>query len=154
MTTTTRRATTNAADSTTWMEYGLCRQVDPAIFFPEGRGAAIAVQTEQAKQVCGGCPAKRQCLDWALNTGQHTGVWGGLSEDERRGLRDAPVGSQYLLCLSHQEFIEQRIAEGGTHQQVADELGVGDYSVGRAWRFFQSERRANEAEETVEVKAA
>lgn len=141
----TGRPTNPAASSTTWMKHGLCRQVDTAIFFPEGRGAAITIQTEQAKQVCNRCPVRATCLEWALDTGQHSGVWGGMSEDERRGLREAPDGSQFLLCLGQQEFIEQRIADGGTHRKVAEELGVGHHAVGRAWRYFESERETAKA---------
>lgn len=140
--TSTRRPSTDAALNTGWMEYGLCRQTDPNLFFPEGRGAAIAIQTEQAKQVCNRCPVRLLCLDWALDTGQNTGVWGGLSEDERRGLRGAaPHGTQFLLCLEQQEYIERRVAEGGTHRKIAEELSVGHHAVGRAWRYFEAERK-------------
>lgn len=140
-TTPTRRVRSRAALTTDWMAQGLCQQVDADLFFPEGRGAAIANQTEEAKRVCNRCPVQRMCLEWALDTGQHSGVWGGKSEDERRGLREAPLGSQFLLCISQQEFIEGRIAEGGTHREVAEELGVGHHAVGRAWRYFESERK-------------
>jgi WhiB family redox-sensing transcriptional regulator len=45
------------------------------------------VQIEQAKAVCRRCPVVQSCLDWALRSGQDSGVWGGLSEDERRALK-------------------------------------------------------------------
>ncbi|MGW2520517.1 WhiB family transcriptional regulator [Streptomyces sp. NPDC001617] len=147
----TGRRRTSAALTDDWMAHGLCRQTDPAIFFPEGRGASITVQTEQAKQVCNQCPVRALCLEWALDTGQHSGTWGGMSEDERRGLREAPDGSQFLLCLGEQEFIEARIAAGGTHREVAEELGVGHHAVGRAWRYFESERKTAEAEQAVKA---
>jgi WhiB family redox-sensing transcriptional regulator len=142
MTTTTGHDTTAATTTNAWMQDGLCRQVDADLFFPEGRGAAIHHKTEQAKKVCNRCPVKQRCLDWALETGQHSGVWGGTAPDERRGIRPVPDGSQFLLCLGQQEFIERRVAEGGTHRQVAEELGVGHHAVGRAWRYFESEREA------------
>jgi len=151
MSTATRLAPTHASDSGAWMRYGLCRQVDADLFFPEGRGAAVHIQTEQAKKVCNRCPVRQRCLDWALETGQHTGVWGGTSPDERCRMRQAPDGSQFMLCLGQQELIEQRVAEGGTHREVAEELGVGHHAVGRAWRYFESERKAAAAEA---VKAA
>ena len=45
------------------------------------------MQIEQAKAVCRRCPVTQSCLDWALRAGQDSGVWGGLSEDERRALK-------------------------------------------------------------------
>ncbi|MGH8902334.1 MAG: WhiB family transcriptional regulator [Egibacteraceae bacterium] len=57
-----------------------CRKRD-AMRFVTGRALE---QTREAKQVCAGCPVRSQCLDWALATNQQDGVWGGLSEDERR----------------------------------------------------------------------
>lgn len=138
MTTTTRLPTTPATSD--WMKDGLCRQVDADLFFPEGRGAAITIQTEQAKRVCAACPVRAACLEWALETGQHSGIWGGTSDDERRGMRQVPDGGQVLLCIAQQEFIERRIAELGTHRDIAAELGVGHHAVGRALRVFESER--------------
>lgn len=154
MTATTRRPTTNASPSTSWMPYGLCRQVDADLFFPEGRGTSITTQTDHAKTVCNRCPVKSRCLDWAVETGQSSGVWGGLSEDERRPLlreRAAQRQSGYSRCIEQQEFIEQRVAEGASHREIGDELGVCHTSVGRAWRFFQSERQVSQSEQ---VKAA
>ncbi|MFF7795600.1 WhiB family transcriptional regulator [Streptomyces sp. NPDC007991] len=69
-----------------WRDYASCREVDPELFFPVGNGIVIAQQTEQAKKVCGGCPVRTSCLEWALDTDQRLGVWGGLSEDERHQL--------------------------------------------------------------------
>lgn len=70
-----------------WRDKAACRDEDPELFFPLGSTGPAAEQIRRAKQVCAGCPARLQCLDWAVVTGQHDGVWGGLSEDERRGLR-------------------------------------------------------------------
>lgn len=131
--------TTQAASSTAWMAGGLCRQVDSAIFFPEGRGGAVAVQTEQAKRICNRCPVRESCLEWAVETGQAAGVWGGMSEDERRALiRDR--SGQYERCIDAQELIEDRIAGGAKYREVADELGVGHSAVCRAVKFFRRER--------------
>jgi hypothetical protein len=139
------------------MQDGLCRREDPNLFFPEGRGAPLAIQTEQAKTVCNGCPVRAVCLEWAVETGQPTGVWGGLSVDERRDLmreRAELRQSSYARCIDAQEYIEQRIADGASHREIGDELGVGHSSVGKAWRFFQSEKV--QAQDTVldGVKAA
>ncbi|MGW0698557.1 WhiB family transcriptional regulator [Streptomyces sp. NPDC002867] len=70
-----------------WREYAACRNEDPDLFFPIGTGAPALVQAEAAKQVCARCPVREQCLKWALENNQESGVWGGLNEDERRSLK-------------------------------------------------------------------
>ncbi|MFI2205690.1 WhiB family transcriptional regulator [Streptomyces sp. NPDC020192] len=70
-----------------WRDHAACRHVDPDLFFPVGTTGPALVQTERAKAVCGTCPAREPCLDWALETGQSTGIWGGTTETERRTLR-------------------------------------------------------------------
>jgi WhiB family redox-sensing transcriptional regulator len=62
---------------------------DPELFYPSGSTGAALEQTQQAKAVCQRCPVRVQCLAWAMKTHQDAGVWGGLSEDERRALRRA-----------------------------------------------------------------
>ena len=68
--------------SEAWRDEALCRQVDPELFFPETGGSA-----RQAKQVCGRCPVRVECLDWAIAHDQRFGVWGGLTVSERMQLR-------------------------------------------------------------------
>ena len=70
-----------------WRHRALCRDEDPELFFPIGTTGPAVVQIEQAKAVCRRCPVTESCLDWALRSGQDSGVWGGLSEDERRALK-------------------------------------------------------------------
>ncbi|MDQ1034222.1 WhiB family redox-sensing transcriptional regulator [Streptomyces sp. V3I8] len=70
-----------------WREDAECRTVDPDLFFPIGNTGPALVQIEDAKSVCRRCPVQAQCLEWALETGQSIGVWGGRSEGERRALR-------------------------------------------------------------------
>ncbi|MEU7086040.1 WhiB family transcriptional regulator [Streptomyces achromogenes] len=70
-----------------WREHAACRHEDPDLFFPIGTTGPAQVQTERAKAVCGSCPVRGQCLDWALDTGQSIGVWGGTTELERRALQ-------------------------------------------------------------------
>jgi WhiB family redox-sensing transcriptional regulator len=69
-----------------WRHHALCRDEDPELFFPIGTTGPAAVQVEQAKVVCRRCPVVTDCLTWALESGQDSGVWGGTSEDERRAL--------------------------------------------------------------------
>lgn len=64
-----------------WMAEGLCAQTDPALFFPDAGS-----QARTAKQVCHGCPVRRDCLRHALTNREEHGVWGGTSERERRRL--------------------------------------------------------------------
>ncbi|MFG2076050.1 WhiB family transcriptional regulator, redox-sensing transcriptional regulator [Nonomuraea maritima] len=70
-----------------WRHRAACRDVDPELFFPIGNSGPALMQIEEAKQVCRSCSAVESCLKWALESGQDAGVWGGLSEDERRALK-------------------------------------------------------------------
>ncbi|MER6675199.1 WhiB family transcriptional regulator [Streptomyces sp. NPDC000983] len=69
-----------------WRDLAVCRDEDPDLFFPIGNSGPALVQTVAAKAVCGRCPVREQCLDWALETRQTVGVWGGTSEGERLAL--------------------------------------------------------------------
>jgi WhiB family redox-sensing transcriptional regulator len=69
-------------DSNRWQERANCLGVDPDLFFPE-RGAS----TREAKSVCRGCEVRVECLEYALAQGEKFGIWGGLSERERRRVR-------------------------------------------------------------------
>jgi WhiB family redox-sensing transcriptional regulator len=64
-----------------------CRDEDPELFFPVGKTGPALLQIEDAKEVCRRCEVVEDCLRWALETGQDAGVWGGMSEDERRSIR-------------------------------------------------------------------
>jgi len=70
-----------------WRHDAACRDSDPELFFPIGNTGPALLQIDQAKQVCRTCPVIADCLQWALDTGQEAGVWGGASEDERRLMR-------------------------------------------------------------------
>jgi WhiB family transcriptional regulator, redox-sensing transcriptional regulator len=65
-----------------WQEKALCAQTDPEAFFPEKGGS-----TREAKRICLGCEVKDACLDYALAHDERFGIWGGLSERERRRLK-------------------------------------------------------------------
>ena len=68
----------------TWRDVGYCRDKDPNLFYPLGRGRAGIEQTEVAKAYCRTCPSREPCLAFALASGQLLGVWGGTSPEERR----------------------------------------------------------------------
>ena len=67
-----------------WHDQANCLGVDPDLFFPE-RGAS----TREAKEVCRGCVVREACLEYALTNGEKFGIWGGMSERERRRVRRA-----------------------------------------------------------------
>ncbi|MCH2426657.1 MAG: WhiB family transcriptional regulator [Acidimicrobiales bacterium] len=67
---------------TDWKDYSNCLGVDPDLFFPE-RGAS----TREAKEVCRSCVVQNDCLEYALQNGEKFGIWGGMSERERRRIR-------------------------------------------------------------------
>ena len=70
-----------------WRHRAACLEEDPELFFPVGNTGPSLLQIEEAKAVCRRCDVVETCLRWALDTGQDAGVWGGLSEDERRALK-------------------------------------------------------------------
>jgi WhiB family transcriptional regulator, redox-sensing transcriptional regulator len=70
-----------------WRHRAACLDEDPELFFPIGNTGPALLQIEDAKLVCRRCVVIDQCLQWALETGQDAGVWGGMSEDERRALK-------------------------------------------------------------------
>lgn len=70
-----------------WRHDAICRDEDPELFFPIGDTGPALTQIEQAKNTCRRCPVTDECLRWALEAGQDDGVWGGMSEIERRELK-------------------------------------------------------------------
>ena len=70
-----------------WRHDAACLTEDPELFFPIGNTGPALAQIDEAKTVCQRCDVVDSCLKWALETGQDSGVWGGLSEDERRALK-------------------------------------------------------------------
>ena len=70
-----------------WRENSACLDEDPELFFPIGSTGPAVHQELEAKQVCARCPVREQCLAWVLEAGHEHGVWGGLTQDERRLLR-------------------------------------------------------------------
>ena len=76
-----------SADPDEWRDSALCRDTDPDLFFPVGTTGQALVTIDHAKRVCGECEVSQACLDFALDTNQDSGIWGGLSEEERRVIR-------------------------------------------------------------------
>jgi WhiB family transcriptional regulator, redox-sensing transcriptional regulator len=76
------RIAINEPEDLEWQRYANCLGVDPDLFFPE-RGAS----TREAKEVCRGCVVREDCLEYAITHSEKFGIWGGLSERERRRIR-------------------------------------------------------------------
>ncbi len=76
----------DATDEQDWQERALCAQTDPEAFFPEKGGS-----TREAKRICLGCEVRSECLEYALQHDERFGIWGGLSERERRKLKKRAV---------------------------------------------------------------
>lgn len=70
-----------------WSDRAACLTEEPELFFPIGNTGPAQMQIEQAKAVCHRCPVIDACLQFALASGQSAGIWGGLTEDERRALQ-------------------------------------------------------------------
>lgn len=75
-------STDTDSEEASWQERALCAQTDPEAFFPEKGGS-----TREAKKVCVGCEVRAECLEYALAHDERFGIWGGLSERERRRLK-------------------------------------------------------------------
>ena len=70
-----------------WRSKAACLTVDPELFFPIGNTGPAIMQVAEAKSVCRGCSVVGVCLQWAIDNNQDAGVWGGMSEEERRALK-------------------------------------------------------------------
>ena len=70
-----------------WDVEAACQSTDPELFFATGQNGESQALTAAAKRICRGCPVRTQCLEFALAARLEHGVWGGLTEEERRSLR-------------------------------------------------------------------
>ncbi len=82
--------TAEEAAGLTWQDDALCAQADPEAWFPEKGGS-----TRLAKRVCRSCNVRAECLDYALEHGERFGIWGGMSERERRRMPPRPDSPRY-----------------------------------------------------------
>jgi WhiB family redox-sensing transcriptional regulator len=76
----------SAVDEQEWQQSALCAQTDPEAFFPDKGGSVW-----RAKRICQGCEVRTECLEYALDHDERFGVWGGMSERERRKLKRRAV---------------------------------------------------------------
>ena len=106
---------------TDWRDDALCRQVDGNLWFPK-QGASLA----PAKKICAVCPVRLECLDYALTTGQHEGVWGGLSANQREGMGRRDMGRERRANRA-----AQLVAAGVEIAEIAEIIGVTGRTVRR-----------------------
>lgn len=81
--------TVEPVEDRTWQLRAACRGPESVLFFPPSHAEAKIdrdARERRAKAVCAGCPVRRPCLDYALRIGEQHGIWGGLTEVERRAL--------------------------------------------------------------------
>ncbi len=77
-----------------WRNEAACRDTDPDLFFPVGTTGPAIEQIKNAKAVCRQCDAQADCLRYALETNQDSGIWGGTSEEERRKIRKTYITNE------------------------------------------------------------
>lgn len=70
-----------------WKEQGACRTESTELFFDESHGRKAQAIELKAKAVCSRCPVRVECLEFAIATNEHNGIWGGLTDKERRSLK-------------------------------------------------------------------
>ncbi|MGH9893412.1 MAG: WhiB family transcriptional regulator [bacterium] len=80
-------ATTTLTITAEWRDLAACRDSEPSLFFPIGSTGPAIEQIAAAKMICAVCSVQEDCLQYALESNQESGVWGGFAEDERRRLR-------------------------------------------------------------------
>jgi WhiB family redox-sensing transcriptional regulator len=86
----------NPRNPHSWHDRAACRDEDPERFFPAGTTGPSAADIRVAKFVCGQCPVKGACLQWAFGNDERYGIWGGLTEWERRAVKgqEAPADEE------------------------------------------------------------
>ena len=106
---------------TNWRESALCAQVDTSLFYPD-RGCSGA----DAKRICQACEARSECLEYALAHDERFGIWGGLSERERRKLKR---GNAKNGKTARADKARRLIAEGHSDAEVAELTGLARDTV-------------------------
>ena len=107
-----------------WRELAACRGTDLEVFFPS-RGESAG----PARQVCAGCPVRTPCLDYAITNRIAYGIWGGLTERERRALRSRWIRT---TRREHDKAIAAASAAGYTKASIGRAFGLAHTSVSRA----------------------
>ena len=111
-----------------WMAEGECNGLDPALFYPDQGGDAAT-----PKRICSTCPVRVQCLEYALLTNERHGIWGGVSERERRRMRAERFGPRTGGIPVDEDRRRQvkSMAEFLPATEIARELGLSRKTVCR-----------------------
>ncbi len=83
-----------------WRDRATCLGEDPELFFPVGNTVPALVQIEEAKAICRRCEVVDTCLNWAMESGQKAGVYGGLSDAERHALKRREARARVLSRIA------------------------------------------------------
>lgn len=114
-----------------WRASALCAQTDTRLFYPE-HGEPVS----KAKAVCQACPVRIECLEDALDRHERFGVWGGLTEKERRPIREARAAARRAERAARRAErvakVKRLHAAGLTRTQICQRIRasystVGDY---------------------------
>jgi len=117
-----------------WRELAACRGADLGVFFP-GRGESAG----PARQVCAACPVRQPCLDYAITNRITHGVWGGLTERERRALQSRWVRASRR---DRDRAISAAVAAGSTVAAIGRTFGLSRTSVTRVLSRDADRRRS------------
>lgn len=117
--------TSPACDATSWRDAARCRKVDPEVFFLPPKASPNRINA--AKEVCEFCPVKAECLQWALDTDERTGVWGGTTPHER----DVMLGRGKMKERKTQREIAADILAKGKQAcaRCGDVKSLGQFAV-------------------------
>jgi WhiB family transcriptional regulator, redox-sensing transcriptional regulator len=118
-----RTPVTPAPSVAGWREEAACRGADLALFFP-GRGESA----QPARQICARCPVRQECLEFALRHGEVHGIWGGLTERDRRALR---TRHRDTIRRERDAAITAAAAAGYTKAATGRAVGLAATSVSR-----------------------
>jgi WhiB family redox-sensing transcriptional regulator len=122
-----------------WQERAICAQTDPESFFPEKGGS-----TREAKRICLSCDVKEECLEYAMENDQRFGIWGGLSERERRNLRKTTPRAPRLTEVAI-ATIGQDLLDGMPVREIAERAGVHRRTIDSYRRKFAASQDVAEA---------
>lgn len=111
-----------------WRNDAACLEEDPELFFPEGESERYQRQIDAALEVCAICPVVDECLSYALEADQRTGIWGGTTAEQRRRIRlgGSRVSSTRRGCAAVAAAPGAAVVPGRSHEGTADlERAVG-----------------------------
>lgn len=121
-----REITDLIGERESWQALGLCREVDPELFFPE-KGCNTV---DDARRICGGCDVRQECLSYALDNNERFGVWGGMTERERKKLqRLLPVTVSKLSAVHI--VVGRLTSKGASSAQIAAIIHLSERQVQR-----------------------